>query len=476
MAHHPEKFLDGHMLWHGRIYSPLPFIRSLWGTRINSGVWGTAAFPSVYRADVHPFAFLPHSIRWQIVSCVLALAGGLVAAIGGHQWASTLLLGSGGVGLAVTIAKNLAYALRSDVSSLPGRRIWYRLTVAYLHFIQPVARVRGRIRGILSPPATRLPPAEPQTSRGPRPSLREAARALLLLAGTVTEDRFWSETWTSADRMLSQLTDWLRRSRAVRSIEIDDGWSDDHDLSVYRRPLGLARHQGARRRSRRRPHASASGHASAADDVRRRRCPWLRVGSAGRRRRGIHAALAAGGRGHRAVDARPDRPRGLANGANDGHRAPRHRPGRSRAEHGVDPLRSGGRAAHLAVAAPDVQPAHGADFRRHDRRRRHGHVHAARGGDLGPAGHRQPRRRAAVRRFRRISIRPAGSSSRRTAISTSPTPTTTSSIASRGRPIADSSSRRSSATARTGSPATTVRRPGRSSTRRTASRSRQTAI
>ena len=32
MAHHPEKFLDGRMLWRGRIYSPLPFVRSLWGT------------------------------------------------------------------------------------------------------------------------------------------------------------------------------------------------------------------------------------------------------------------------------------------------------------------------------------------------------------------------------------------------------------------------------------------------------------
>ncbi|MBI4485832.1 MAG: glycosyltransferase, partial [Acidobacteria bacterium] len=49
MAHHPEKFLDGRMLWRGRIYSPLPFVRSLWGTRINAGVWGTAAFPSIYR-------------------------------------------------------------------------------------------------------------------------------------------------------------------------------------------------------------------------------------------------------------------------------------------------------------------------------------------------------------------------------------------------------------------------------------------
>ena len=68
MAHHPEKFLDGHMLWHGRIYSPLPFVRSLWGARINAGVWGTAAFPSVYRTDVHPFAFLPHSVKWQVLS------------------------------------------------------------------------------------------------------------------------------------------------------------------------------------------------------------------------------------------------------------------------------------------------------------------------------------------------------------------------------------------------------------------------
>jgi len=77
-----------------------------------------------------------------------------------------------------------------------------------------------------------MPTVEPQTSKGPRPSIREAGRGLALLAGTVIEDCFWSENWTSADRVLSQLTDWLRRSRAVRSIEIDDGWSDDRDISV----------------------------------------------------------------------------------------------------------------------------------------------------------------------------------------------------------------------------------------------------
>src|SRR6185312_7041516 len=61
----------------------------------------------------------------------------------------------------------------------------------------------------------------------------EAWRALLLISGNVTEDRFWSETWTSADRILTRLADWLRRSRAVRTIQIDEGWSDDRDVSVF---------------------------------------------------------------------------------------------------------------------------------------------------------------------------------------------------------------------------------------------------
>jgi hypothetical protein len=221
------------MLWHGRIYSPLPFVRSLWSTRINAGVWGTALFPSVYRTDVHPFAFLPHSIKWQVLSFMLAMAGVATAATGQHPWAVALLLGTGLVGIALTLSKNLVYALRSDVDSLPGSRLWYRTIVAYLHFLQPIARLRGRVRGMLAPPEVALPQAQRQTSRGPRPSLKEAWRALLLISGSVTEDRYWSESWTSADRVLAKVTEWLRRSRAVRTIEIDEGWSDDRDVSVF---------------------------------------------------------------------------------------------------------------------------------------------------------------------------------------------------------------------------------------------------
>jgi O-antigen biosynthesis protein len=233
MAHHPEKFLDGKMLWRGRIYSPLPFVRSLWGTKINAGVWGTAAFPSVYRSDVHPFAFLPHSIRWQTFSFALAIAGAAVLATGSHRWAAGLVLATGVVGIATTIAKNLAYAFRSDVNSLPGNRLWYRAIVAYLHFLQPFARIAGRVRGLLSPPEAILPRADPQRTRGPRPSFAEAWRAVLLLTGSVTEDRYWSESWTSAERVLRGITDWVRRSHAVRTIEIDEGWSDDRDVSLF---------------------------------------------------------------------------------------------------------------------------------------------------------------------------------------------------------------------------------------------------
>ena len=235
MAHHPEKFLDGHMLWHGRIYSPLPFVRSLSGTKINSGVWGTAAFPSVYRADVHPFAFLPHSIRWQVVSFLLTVAGSAVVLVGNHAWTATLLLAMGLTGLASTIAKNLAYAIRSQVDSLPGSKLWYCAVVACLHFLQPLARAVGRIRGVLSPPEIALPHAVAQKSRRPHPSLGEVYGAILLLSGSVTEDRFWSDTCTSAERVLAQLTDWLRRSRGVQTIKIDEGWFSDRDLSI---PVG----------------------------------------------------------------------------------------------------------------------------------------------------------------------------------------------------------------------------------------------
>ena len=132
-----------------------------------------------------------------------------------------------------TIAKNVAYALRSDVDSLPGSRLWYR-AIGRVSALHPADRAAARAHPRHAVAAgSGAAAGEPQTSRGPRPSLKEAWRALLLISGSVTEDRYWSENWTSADRVLAKVTDWLRRSRAVRTIEIDEGWSDDRDVSVF---------------------------------------------------------------------------------------------------------------------------------------------------------------------------------------------------------------------------------------------------
>ena len=123
--------------------------------------------------------------------------------------------------------------MRSDVDRCRAASSGTASTVAYLHFLQPLARVRGRIRGVLSPPEVALPPASGRPAAAPRPSLGEAWRALLLVSGSVTEDRFWSETWTSADRVLSSSPTGCAARAPCGPIEIDEGWSDDRDVSVF---------------------------------------------------------------------------------------------------------------------------------------------------------------------------------------------------------------------------------------------------
>ncbi|MGE0444197.1 MAG: glycosyltransferase [Vicinamibacterales bacterium] len=242
-AHHPEKFIGGQMLWRGRIYSPLPFVRSLACTRINFGVWGTASFPSVYSTDVHPAQFLPHSPGWMLGATLMLLAGflGMASPFVG---ATALLLAAGSLGWAVTIGRCFTFALRSDLpgatvlggTGLGGTRVPQlrtRLLIAWLHVIQPVARLYGRVRGMLSPPPSITPEHVTRVPwKAPMPSLRDAGRALLLLIGGTTERDFWSEQWASHPTLLTEIGGVLRAARPAPRVETDDGWHADRDVSV----------------------------------------------------------------------------------------------------------------------------------------------------------------------------------------------------------------------------------------------------
>jgi GT2 family glycosyltransferase len=241
MRQHPEKFIWGRIAWRGHIYSPLPFIRSLSAMRINAGPFGSAAFPSIYRTGVHPLAYMPHSGRWQIAWVILFVLGALAASEGkpysSALWVPALMA------MAATGIKCLLYGLRSDVAGLPrvGRlslqasRGVYRVTIAAFHFLQPFARVYGRVRGALSRRVSR-----PSLGSRWRPFLRPAARAALadgvrLFFSRQREKAFWSEKWIDVSALLSAIADRLRRERRVRYIELDSGWWEDRDLTVVNR-------------------------------------------------------------------------------------------------------------------------------------------------------------------------------------------------------------------------------------------------
>jgi GT2 family glycosyltransferase/sugar lactone lactonase YvrE len=236
-AHHPEKFVHGSMVWHGRIYSPLPFVRSLSRARVNTGVWGSAAFPSVYATHVHPAQLLPHSPVYQALSTALVVVG-LMLATTPFQGLAALMTLAGAFGWGTTIARCLVFAWRSDLSGLataqsPFSRVKHRMLIAWLHFLQPLARFKGRVRGKWSPP----PVIEPErvtrlTWKAPSPERADAAASMRLFVGGTTEEQFWSESWTSHDALLTETSGLLRAARPASYVDVDDGWHANRDVSV----------------------------------------------------------------------------------------------------------------------------------------------------------------------------------------------------------------------------------------------------
>jgi GT2 family glycosyltransferase len=237
--HHPDKFQGRHVLWRGRIYSPLPFVRSLFRARINAGLWGTAAFPSVYFTGAPALSYLPHSVQWQAAWMLLVVAGALGVFSPRAVWGAVAL--SLGLGLMLaSAALSYGHARRSDLSGLaplPGlsraqSRGRYRLMIAWLHFVQPIARLRGLLRGLMNPPSDVPTDATAGPDRSLVRSAGAALSALRLLAGESLARRFWGERWTSAEQVLHGLVRELRATRAVASIAVDDGWQHDRDVSL----------------------------------------------------------------------------------------------------------------------------------------------------------------------------------------------------------------------------------------------------
>jgi ABC-type multidrug transport system fused ATPase/permease subunit/GT2 family glycosyltransferase len=146
----PEKYnAAGHLAWAGRLYGTgLLQVLGRPRGRIYSGTWGSAPFQSVYQPAEGGFWSLPLMPEWYLL--VLALAA--ISALGLFWtrllWVLPLLL--------LAILLPVVQAVRGALSPrFPGTspldRARLRALTAWLHLIQPLARLTGRLRYGLTP-------------------------------------------------------------------------------------------------------------------------------------------------------------------------------------------------------------------------------------------------------------------------------------------------------------------------------------
>jgi hypothetical protein len=135
------------------------------------------------------------------------------------------------------------FALASDLSGLAPvngfswgvSRVLYRTLIAWMHLIYPIARMRGRIKGLSSMPHANASAPEHIMRRpwqAPVPRLRDLWRSILLAVGRPDRRDYWSETWLDHAHLLGELVGIVRAARPAPVVEVDEGWRPDRDFSI----------------------------------------------------------------------------------------------------------------------------------------------------------------------------------------------------------------------------------------------------
>ena len=208
----PERYnWAGHLSWAGQLYGEASST-PLRPKRVRYGRWGTNPFQSLYQPPTgHLSALRTMPERYAVM---LSLAG--VGALGA-LWPPLLLA----LPLIVLIAAGfvadaLVVGWRSTAappSRAPGARLRLVAATSVLHLLQPAARLRGRLRGGLTP-------------------WRRHGRAPLV-SPRRRSSKHWHEQWQAPEVILEGLERSLRRAAAfvARSgefdrwdLEVREGW------------------------------------------------------------------------------------------------------------------------------------------------------------------------------------------------------------------------------------------------------------
>ena len=213
----PEKYNDsGHIRWAGRIYGN-GLTRALgWRrARIYHGVWGVAAYQSLYQPAPSLLASLSQTPEWHLMIAILAGLAALSIHWSPLKLVVLLLLGA----MLPPIAHACLSAFRASFPPARGAAgLMRRPLTGALHLLQPLARLRGRLEEGLTP----------WRRRG-------ALRPAPLWPVTTS---VWSERWQALEERLRSIEATLRAQGAcvLRGNE-HDRW----DLEMRGGFFGAAR-------------------------------------------------------------------------------------------------------------------------------------------------------------------------------------------------------------------------------------------
>ncbi|HEV2669969.1 MAG TPA: glycosyltransferase, partial [Gemmatimonadales bacterium] len=217
----PEKYnAPGHVRWAGRLYGRgLPSVLGWRRPRIYQGIWGLAPFQTLWEPPPSLLGSLPQMPEWHLITAILVGITTLSAAWRPLRYALPLLV----VAIAVPIVQacvSAARAWRPGAGAPRHRwaRLLRRLLTSGLHLLQPLARLRGRLKEGLTPwrchGTLRPAPLRPVTTS------------------------LWSEHWQAAESRLHSVEATLR---AAGACVLRGGPHDWWDLEVRAGFFGTAR-------------------------------------------------------------------------------------------------------------------------------------------------------------------------------------------------------------------------------------------
>ncbi len=213
----PEKYnAAGHVSWSGRLYGKGLTRALAYRARIYHGTWGSAPFQSIYRDSQPGIASVTLMPEWYLL--ILALFG---LSLLGTLWRPLL---AAAPLCALTAGASIAQAVISGArASFTERRprlqtLGLHALTALLHLLQPLARLRGRLRSALTP----------WRRHGPGGFALPWARTW----------NVWTERWQAPDTRLQRLETLL----AVDGCLVARGGDyDDWDLEVRAGGLSAVR-------------------------------------------------------------------------------------------------------------------------------------------------------------------------------------------------------------------------------------------